>query len=201
MDDAYAIRLAKTKLRDAYAKGDVKGVLSVYGDGFSDMSADLPSFYGVEARAVLKHRLTKLFARYDAKLTVTIISIAIQGTMAFDWGWHKLTLISKTGGRARNTRTRYLEIWTKGADEKWKIAIFFDNVDLSPQMPPKEVLAELKHLRNDLHGVTFSSHVCPMSEHPGFDGNCYPPNRIRISSPGTSSLRRCRSLLRVGEAT
>ena len=61
MDYAYAIRLAKTKLRDAYANGDIKGVLSVFGDGFSDMSSGLASFYGVEARLVLKHRLTKLF--------------------------------------------------------------------------------------------------------------------------------------------
>ena len=59
--------------------------------------------------------------------------------LAFDWGWHRLTLTPKTGGRSRTTRTRYMEIWTKGADEKWRIAIFFDNVDVLPQMPPKAV--------------------------------------------------------------
>ena len=32
MDDSYAIRLAKTKLRDAYNKGNVNGVLSVFAD-------------------------------------------------------------------------------------------------------------------------------------------------------------------------
>jgi hypothetical protein len=78
MDDSYAIRLAKTKLRDAYNKGDVNGVLSVFGDGYSDMSAGLASFYGAEARAVLRHRLKRLFAQYDAQLAVTIISISIQ---------------------------------------------------------------------------------------------------------------------------
>jgi ketosteroid isomerase-like protein len=143
MDDSYAIRLAKTKLRDAYDRGDVNGVLSVFADGYSDMSAGLASFYGAEARAVLKHRMKKLFARYDAQLAVTIISIRVHGPLAFDWGWHRLTLTPKKGGRSITTRTRYLEIWQKGADEKWKIAIFFDNVDVPPQMPPKEVLAEL----------------------------------------------------------
>ena len=105
MDDSYAIRLAKTKLRDAYNKGDVNGVLSVFGDGYSDMSAGLASFYGAEARAVLRHRLKRLFAQYDAQLVscprnntnatylwdttlaVTIISISIQAPLAFDWGW------------------------------------------------------------------------------------------------------------------
>jgi ketosteroid isomerase-like protein len=143
MDDRYAIRLAKTKLREAYNQGNLNGVLSVFADGYNDMSAGLASFYGVEAQAVLKHRLKKLFARYDAQLTVTIISIGVHGPLAFDWGWHRLTMTPKKGGKSITTRTRYLEIWQKGADGSWKIAIFFDNVDIPPQMPPKEVLAEL----------------------------------------------------------
>jgi len=144
MDDSYAIRLAKTRLRDAYRKGDVNGVLSVFGDGYSDMSTGLASFYGAEARAVLKHRITKLFARYDAQLAVTIISISMRGPLAFDWGWHRLTLTPKKGGRSTTTRTRYLEIWQKGTDGNWKIAIFMDNLDVPPQMPPREVLTELR---------------------------------------------------------
>jgi len=87
--------------------------------------------------------MKNLFARYDAQMAVTIISIRVHGTLAFDGGWHRLTLRPKQGGRSITTRTRYLEIWQRGADEKWKIAIFFDNVDVPPQMPPKEVLAEL----------------------------------------------------------
>ena len=144
MDDIYAIRLAKTKLRDAYSKGNVNGVLSVFGDGFADLSAGLASFYGAEARGVLKHRLRELFAHYEARLAVTIISIRVQGPWAFDWGWHRLTLTPKSGGASTATRRRYLEVWQKGADGTWRIAIFFDNVDVPPQMPPKEVLAELR---------------------------------------------------------
>jgi ketosteroid isomerase-like protein len=144
MDDSYAIRLAKTKLRDAYDEGDLKGVLSVFADGYSDMSAGLASFYGTEAQAVLKHRMKKLFARYHAQLAVTIISIQVQGPLAFDWGWHRLTLTPKKGGKPPTTRTRYLDIWQRGADGKWKIAIFIDNLDVPPQMPPSEVLTELR---------------------------------------------------------
>ena len=143
MDDAYSIRLAKTELRDAYNQGNVKRVLAVFADAYSDMSAGLASFYGTEAKAVLKHRLKKLFTKYRAELAVTIISIRIQGPLAFDWGWHKLTLTPKKGGRSITTRTRYLEIWQKDGFGSWKIAIFFDNLDVPPQMPPKEVLAEL----------------------------------------------------------
>ena len=144
MDDAYSIRLAKTELRDAYNQGNVNRVLAVFADAYSDMSAGQASFYGTEARTVLKHRLKKLFTKYRAQLAVTIISIRIQGPLAFDWGWHKLTLTPKKGGRSITTRTRYLEIWQKDEAESWKIAIFFDNLDVPPQMPPKEVLAEME---------------------------------------------------------
>jgi ketosteroid isomerase-like protein len=143
MDDGYAIRLAKTEFRDAYNQGDASRVLAVFADAYSDMSAGLASFYGTEAKIVLKHRLNKLFARYRADLAVTIISIRVQGPLAFDWGWHKLTLTPRKGGRSITTRTRYLEIWQKDAPGQWKIAIFLDNLDVPPQMPPTEVLAEM----------------------------------------------------------
>ena len=143
MDDAYAIRLAKTQLREAYNTGNVNGVLAVFADAYSDVSDGRTSFYGAESKAVLKHRVTKLFARYRAQLAVTIISIGVQGGLAFDWGWHKLTLTPKKGGRPKTPRTRYLEIWQKQADGEWKIAIFFDNPDVPPQMPPREVLIAL----------------------------------------------------------
>lgn len=148
MDDVYAIRLAKTELREAYHEGDVSRVLAVFADAYSDMSAGLASFYGFEARAVLKHRVKKLFARYRAQLAVTIISIRVHGPLAFDWGWHRLTLTPKKGGRSITKRTRYLEIWLKDADGRWKIAIFFDNVDIPPRMPPREVLVEIGNRRS-----------------------------------------------------
>jgi ketosteroid isomerase-like protein len=146
MDDHYAIRLGKTKLRDAYNTGDVDGALSVYADAYSDMSVGLASFYGTEGRAVLKHRLKQLFADYTAQLAVTIISIRVTGDWAFDWGWHRLTLTPKRGGVPVTTRTRYLEIWQKNAEGQWRIAIFLDNVDVPPQMPPDEVLVEIATL-------------------------------------------------------
>jgi ketosteroid isomerase-like protein len=146
MDGHYAIRLGKTKLRDAYTTGDVDAALSVYADAYSDMSVGLASFYGTEGRAVLKHRLKQLFADYTAQLAVTIISIRVTGDWAFDWGWHHLTLTPKGGGMPVTTRTRYLEIWQKNSEGQWRIAIFVDNVDVPPQMPPDEVLAEIATL-------------------------------------------------------
>jgi ketosteroid isomerase-like protein len=144
MDDIQAIRLAKTELRDAYRAGNLVRALAVFSDNYSEMAAGQPSFWGEEAKAVLRHRLKHIFSRYRAELAVTVISISIHGGMAFDWGWHKLKLTSKKGGRAVTKKTRYLEIWQKEADGKWRIAIFMDNADVPPQMPPPEVLRAMR---------------------------------------------------------
>jgi ketosteroid isomerase-like protein len=143
MDDKYAIRVAKTELREGYNTGNVDRALSAFADAYCDMSAGHASFYGTEAKAVLRHRLTTLFARYRVHLTVTIFSIRVEGSMAFDRGSHKLTLIPINGSRPKTMSTRYLEIWQKQPDGQWKIVVFIDNLDLPPAMPPREVLSAL----------------------------------------------------------
>ncbi|HZQ93262.1 MAG TPA: nuclear transport factor 2 family protein [Terriglobales bacterium] len=134
MDDIYAINVAKTEYREAFNTGDVHRLLSVFGDGFADFSVGEPSFFGAEARNALEWRVRELFARYEARLAVIIIDIQIFGNVAYDWGWHELTLTPKTGGDPVTTRQRYMEVWQKGADGKWRIAIFINNADLPPQM-------------------------------------------------------------------
>jgi ketosteroid isomerase-like protein len=143
MDPAYAIRVAKMRLRDGYRTGSVEKVLAVYADEFSDMSAGLPSFFGSEAKEVLRYRLRELFKRFRVDLEVTIISISVCGNLAFDWGWHKITLTPKKGGKPTSKRTRYIEIWKKDPARTWKIRHFFDNSDVKPRMPAPEVLRAL----------------------------------------------------------
>jgi ketosteroid isomerase-like protein len=143
VDDIQAIRLAKTELREAYRTRNVERALAVISDAYSEMPAGLPSFWGEEAKAVLEHRLKETFKRYRAELNVTIISISIMGNMAFDWGWHKLKLTAKKGGKTITKKTRYLELWQKEADGQWRIVIFMDNADLKPQMPSLDVLRKI----------------------------------------------------------
>lgn len=139
-DPLHAIRLAKTELRDAYRAGSVARVLGVYADAFTDMSVGRPSFYGAEAKWVLRHRLRELFKRNKAELKVTIITIGVEGDIAYDYGWHDLILTLRSTGKANSVRSRYFDLWKRGADRKWKLAFFIDNLDVAPQMPPPEVL-------------------------------------------------------------
>lgn len=137
MSDEDAISAAKTEFREAYNTGDVDRLLAVFGDaGFSDMSDGEPSFYGQEARQVLQHRMTRLFAEHEAEMAVIIINIDLCGNVGYDYGWHKLRLRSKRGGDWVETRQRYFEKWTKQPDGKWKITFLITNRDLPPAMPP-----------------------------------------------------------------
>ena len=59
MNDIYAINAAKTEFRDGYNTADVDRLLSVFADGFADLSAGVPSFFGDEAKSVLRSRTVK----------------------------------------------------------------------------------------------------------------------------------------------
>ena len=138
MDDSYAITLAKTELREAYRTGDVRRALRVFSDGLIDLSFGRPNFYGPEAKVAHGHALEQLFRRHRARLAVVMTSIQVLGDTAYTWGWHILTLTPRGGGRVRRQRTRYVEIWHKESDGRWRIGLFIDSPDLPPQMVPAD---------------------------------------------------------------
>lgn len=130
MDDTYAINVVKTEYREGFNTGDAERVLSAFSPEFTDMSAGRPSRYGSDAGVKLRRHLEGLFRDYHARLNVIIIAISVVGSTAFDYGWHELTLTPKAGGESTYRRTRYLEVWNKQPDQKWRISRYMDNADL-----------------------------------------------------------------------
>lgn len=141
MNDEEAISLAKTEFREAYNTGNLERLLSIFADSFTNMSEGEASFYGAEGKAALRWRATNLFREYTAKMDVIIIAVVVLGDTAYDWGWHNLTLIPKSGGEPVIKRTRYCEIWQKNQAGKWQIRIFIDNKDHAPEMLPQDANA------------------------------------------------------------
>lgn len=141
MNDEEAISLAKTEFREAYNNGDVRRLLSVYADSFTDMSEGEPSFYGTEAKTALRWRATNLFREYTAAMNIIIIAVVVLGDTAYDWGWHELNLVPKSGGQPIVKRSRYCELWQRNQAGKWEIRIFMDNKDHEPEMLPQEAIA------------------------------------------------------------
>jgi ketosteroid isomerase-like protein len=134
LDDRYAINAAKTKLREGYNNADVDQVLSVFAHGFTDMSAGLPSFFGFDAKTVLRAKLEKLFRDHNVDLAPIIVDIAVAGDLAIEYGWHLLTLRPKAGGPPEVKRTRYAEMWNRDSNLAWHIVFVMDNVDHKPEL-------------------------------------------------------------------
>lgn len=141
MNDEEAISIAKTEFREAYNNGDVERLLGIFADSFTDMSEGQASFYGAEAKSALRWRSSKLLREYTARMEVIMIAIVVLGDTAYDWGWHKLTLIPKSGGEPVIRRSRYCEIWQKTPTGEWQIRLFMDNKDQQPEMLPEKATA------------------------------------------------------------
>lgn len=141
LDDHYAINAAKTELREGYKNGDVERILAVFADSFTDMRTGQASFYGVDAKTILRARLEKLFREHDVELTPLIFEIVISGDVAIEYGWHRMTLRPKTVGPVNVKRTRYAEVWRCGANRAWQIAFFIDNTDQEPELVEHALLA------------------------------------------------------------
>ena len=135
-DDVYKINAAKTEFREAYNAGDVERLLAVFHDEFTDLSLGQPSFFGAESREMLRLRMAGLFSKFTARMAPIVIDIQVRGDLAFDFGWHKLTLTPKDGGEPVTSRQRYMELWMKDAAGKWRIAVYLDNQDLPPAFAP-----------------------------------------------------------------
>jgi len=135
MDDIYQINVAKTEFREAYNRGDVDQLLSVFGDeSIVDMSEDGPSRYDLAAREGLREDAAELFAKFSVALSVIIIEIIVLGNTAYDYGWHEFTLRPKSRGETIRKRHRYFELWKKNSSGDWKISLFINNADVREEL-------------------------------------------------------------------
>lgn len=141
LDDRYAINLAKTEIRLGYHSSDPERILAVYAEGVGDMSDGMPSFSGAEARSVLRARLAALFTRYTVRFVPIAIEILLFGDDAVDYGWHELTLTPRSDGPPVIRRSRYMELWKKGVDGQWRIALLIDNQDQQPVFADQMITA------------------------------------------------------------
>ena len=135
MNDQIPILTAITEYREAFNTGDVNRLMSVFAPGFTDMSFGVPSFYGEEAAVVMGRRMSELFSEYEADMKISVIDVVFKNDIAYDYGWHILTLTPKSGGEPIKSRQRYFQLWGSQPDGSWKIKFYIDNADQAPAMP------------------------------------------------------------------
>ena len=139
MDDLFAINAAKTEFRECFNLGDVSRVLAIADPDLVSFSDGQPSEFGASGLEALKGRLTDLFERFAAKLSVIVIEIRLQGDIAYDYGWHDLTLTPKRGGEAIRRRNRYVDIWRRNQEGNWKLWMYMDNQDIADPFRPEQI--------------------------------------------------------------
>jgi ketosteroid isomerase-like protein len=139
MDDLFAINTAKTEFRECFNLGDVSRVLAIADPDLVSFSDGQPSELGASGLEALKTRLTDLFERFTAKLSVIVIEIRLQGDVAYDYGWHDLTLTPKDGGESIRRRHRYVDIWRRNKEGNWKLWMYMDNQDIADPFRPDQV--------------------------------------------------------------
>jgi ketosteroid isomerase-like protein len=67
-----------------------------------------------------------------------VIEIRLQGDVAYDYGWHDLTLTPKDGGQPIRRRYRYVDIWRRNKEGKWKLWMYMDNQDVEDPFRPDQ---------------------------------------------------------------
>ena len=139
MDDLYAINAAKTEFREAFNSGDVSVLLALADPDVVNFSDGHPSEFGESGLDALRSRLAALFERFTAKLSVIVIEIRLQGDTAYDYGRHDLTLTPKDGGQPVHRRDRYVDIWRKNKEGKWKLWMYMDNQDVADPFQAEKI--------------------------------------------------------------
>lgn len=137
MDDLYAINAAKTEFRDGFNSSDASRLLALADADFVDFSDGEPSEFGQAGLDTLRLRLENLFERFTTKLAVIVIEIRLEGNVAYDYGWHELTLTPKGSGAPVNRRNRYVDIWRKNKEGHWKLWMYMDNKDIADPFRPE----------------------------------------------------------------
>lgn len=130
MDDLYAINVAKTEFREGYNLGDAARILAAADPDLVNFSSEQPSGFGKSGLDDLAIRLEKLFEQFAVKLAVIVVEISIKGDLAYDYGWHELTLTPKNGGATIYRRDRYVDIWRKNSEGHWKLRMYMNNQDI-----------------------------------------------------------------------
>jgi ketosteroid isomerase-like protein len=138
MDELYAINVAKTEFRDCFNFADVSRLIAIADPDLVNFSDGQPSEFGKSGLDALRTRLENLFKRFTAKLAVTVVEIRLEGNVAYDYGWHDLTLTPKDSGQPIHSRTRYVDIWRRTRKGDWKLRMYMDNQDVADTFQPEQ---------------------------------------------------------------
>ena len=132
--DESAIRNEDTQWSKAAGAKDAEGAVSYYTEDAAVMPPNAPIATGKEAiRGFWKSMVAS--PGFAVAWKATKVDVARSGDLAYVIGTYELTLNDATG-KPVNDRGKYVEVWRKQADGKWKVVADMFNSDLAPPASP-----------------------------------------------------------------
>jgi uncharacterized protein (TIGR02246 family) len=125
-DDEAAIRAATREWNAAEAAKDLEKCLSFYAADGARYATGSPAIVG--ARALRKEWQKYLSTPGSFHWTTARVEVSRSGDLAFETGNFVLKTIDKEG-RAKTTNGKYVCVWRKQPDGKWKVVADIDNAD------------------------------------------------------------------------
>lgn len=122
--DIAAITAARDGFMAAYAAGDAAAIGQLYTENAISEPNGQPS---VKGRAAIVASLTSMFEQVSVKATLTPEETRTLGAVGLDRGRYTVTVTPKAGAPPTTSEGRYLVVYVKGEDGKWRVSHDIDN--------------------------------------------------------------------------
>ena len=132
--DESAVRDLDAQWSKAAAAKDAESAVSYYAEDAALMPPNAPIATGKEAIRVFWKSLVAS-PGFTVGWKATKAEVARSGDLAYLIGTYELT-VNDASGKPVNDRGKYIEVWRKQADGKWKAVADMFNSDLAAPAPP-----------------------------------------------------------------
>lgn len=154
--DASAIKDLDAQWSKAAGAGDLDGTVSYYADDASLLPPDAPI---ASSKAAIRSSWEQLLVPGNSvSWQASSVEVARSSDLAYSTGTYRATLRDAQGNPMAD-RGKYVEVWKKQADGKWKVVADMYNSDLPPMAPPPQEKAPAKahsrrtHPARHVHGA------------------------------------------------
>jgi uncharacterized protein (TIGR02246 family) len=154
-DASSAIRHQFKRWVAAYERGDADAVVSIY---TRDAIILLPNMKPVRGRDKIRSILGKELKNNKVNYGYKILELTVKGDWAFRLGTATIT----TQGKKEPSRLKFIDIWKKSPDGKWRIARDISSIDV-----PASLIKKLRRCIKLKKGAAASLPTATLREYVG----------------------------------